>query len=83
MQRLLYVSVLACGANSAQWNGAQRKVPIMPDQDLPPEFRQHHYIPPVAIPIELPLDDERPAPVRKPDSDSPEQRNPEPFLRRS
>jgi hypothetical protein len=56
----------------------------MPDQDLPPEFRQHHHIPPAAIPIELPLDDDvMPPPVRKPDSDAPEQRNPEPFLRRS
>jgi hypothetical protein len=56
----------------------------MSDQDLPPELRQRHYIPPVAIPLELPLDDDVPPPLRNPDSASlPEQRNPDPFLRRS
>jgi hypothetical protein len=56
----------------------------MPDQDLPPELRQHHHIAPVAISLELPLDDEAPPPpIRTPDSGAPEQRNPEPFLRRS
>jgi hypothetical protein len=80
----LYVSVLASGANSAQEKVAQRKVPIMPDHDLPPELRQRRSSHPEAIPLELPLDDEEAQqPVRNPDRAAPEQADREPFLRRS
>jgi len=55
----------------------------MSDQDLPPELRSNSH--PEALPIELPLEDELPPPpLLNPDRASvDEQRNPEPFLRRS
>jgi hypothetical protein len=56
----------------------------MTDPDLPPEFRRGNGDP-EALPLELPLDDEAPAPpVRKSDR-VPEidDRGSEPFLRRS
>jgi hypothetical protein len=54
----------------------------MSDHDLPPELRRRDRHPEV-LSIEVPLEDELP-PLLNPDRDSAdEQRNPEPFLRRS
>jgi hypothetical protein len=73
----------ARGAKSAQSGIAQRKVPIMTDHDLPPELR-HRRSRPEALPLELPLDDEVLPPILNPDLASvDQQRNPEPYLRRS
>jgi hypothetical protein len=56
----------------------------MPDQDLPPEFRHQRRGNAEAVPLELPIEDEvTQPPVRQPDRSTPEQGNPEPFLRRS
>ena len=80
----MYVSVLASGANSAQRNVAQRKVPIMPDHDLPPQFRHRHQKGPEVVPLELPLDEDvAPPPLEKPEPPHSEERSREPFLRRS
>jgi hypothetical protein len=82
--RKVYVSVLASGAKSADWYVAQRKVPIMPDHDLPPHLRQRHQKGPEVVSLELPLDEDvAPPPVRDPDRSADEERTPEPFLRRS
>jgi len=56
----------------------------MSDQDLPPELRQRNSHP-EAVPLELPLEEDvTPPPLLNPDRASvDEQRNPEPFLRRS
>jgi len=54
----------------------------MIDHDLPPEFRRRNSHPEM-LPLELPLDDELPAPLLNPDHSVDQQRNPEPFLRQS
>jgi hypothetical protein len=55
----------------------------MPERDLPPEFR-HESNGSVAVPLELPLDDELATPT-VPESDRPNPAEPreDPFLRRS
>jgi hypothetical protein len=79
----MYVSVLASGANSAEWFFAQRKVPIMPDPDLPPHLRHRHRKGPEVVPLELPLEEDVAPPPVRPNEPAMEERNPEPFLRRS
>jgi len=54
----------------------------MSDHDLPPELRRRNSHPEV-LTIEVPLDEELPPPLLNPDRTADEQRNPEPFLRRS